>query len=211
MHQENLRQELLTEALKDIPFDGWSFKVVENAAFRLFNNKAYSEIAFPEGVKDLISYFIDNINKELEEKIKATDLTKLKVREKIFLIVKTRLELLKHHKIIIQKLLSYLSMPQNISFSTKLLWCTADQIWYLADDKSVDYNYYTKRTILAGVYSSTILYFISDSSENNEQTWEFLSRRIEDALKIGNIKKCKDNVLDIAKKIPFVRMAFYKD
>ena len=49
-------------------------------------------------------------------------------------------------------------------------------------------NWYTKRATLAGVYSSTVLYWLGDDSEGHEATWAFLDRRIENVMQIEKMK-----------------------
>ncbi len=61
-------------------------------------------------------------------------------------------------------------------------------MWYAAGDTSTDFNFYTKRATLAGVYSSTLLYWLNDRSPGSEATWGFLDRRIDDVMKIEKLK-----------------------
>jgi ubiquinone biosynthesis protein COQ9 len=68
------------------------------------------------------------------------------------------------------------------------LYKTVDAMWYAAGDTSTDFNFYTKRATLAGVYSSTLLYWLNDRSEGDDATWAFLDRRIDDVLKIEELK-----------------------
>src|SRR5712671_1257964 len=63
-----------------------------------------------------------------------------------------------------------------------------DAMWYAAGDTSTDFNFYTKRATLAGVYSSTLLYWLADRSPGSEATWGFLDRRIDDVMKIEKLK-----------------------
>ena len=70
----------------------------------------------------------------------------------------------------------------------RLLYKTVDAMWYAAGDTSTDFNFYTKRATLAGVYSSTLLYWLNDRSEGNEATWSFLDRRIEDVMRFEKWK-----------------------
>jgi ubiquinone biosynthesis protein COQ9 len=58
-----------------------------------------------------------------------------------------------------------------------------DTIWHAAGDRSADFAWYTKRAILAGVYSATLLYWMRDSASEAE-TLDFLDRRLADVLKI---------------------------
>ena len=65
---------------------------------------------------------------------------------------------------------------------------TADHIWRALGDTSEDYNWYTKRATLSGVYSSTVLFWLGDDSLDHHATWEFLDRRIDDIMQIEKIK-----------------------
>jgi ubiquinone biosynthesis protein COQ9 len=80
------------------------------------------------------------------------------------------------------------SLPQNAALGAKMIWETADAIWTALGDTSDDVNWYTKRATLAGVYSSTVLYWLGDDSEGRAATWAFLDRRIEDVMRIEKAK-----------------------
>ena len=67
-------------------------------------------------------------------------------------------------------------------------------MWYAAGDTSTDFNFYTKRATLAGVYSSTLLYWLNDRSPGGEATWGFLDRRIDDVMKIEKLKSAGEVV-----------------
>lgn len=51
------------------------------------------------------------------------------------------------------------------------------------------FNWYTKRASLAGVYKSTEIYMLQDNSEGHENTWEFLDRRLEDLVSLGKFAR----------------------
>ena len=79
--------------------------------------------------------------------------------------------------------------------SNKTLFKIADEIWFLAGDKSTDYNYYTKRIILMNIYAITFSFFVFDNSKDLERTKKFLDREISAVLKFGNLKnKLKKNI-----------------
>jgi ubiquinone biosynthesis protein COQ9 len=75
-----------------------------------------------------------------------------------------------------------------VPLALRLAAATCDEIWYAAGDRSVDFNYYTKRGLLAPVYASTVLYWLADTSEGSTDTWGFLDRRIADVLKIPRLQ-----------------------
>lgn len=60
-----------------------------------------------------------------------------------------------------------------------------DDIWHAAGDKATDYNWYTKRGLLASVYTATELYMLTDYSPGYADTWDVLDRRLEDVVKLG--------------------------
>jgi len=82
-----------------------------------------------------------------------------------------------------------MSLGENIPASISELAKLSDEIWYLAGDESADTSWYTKRTMLSGVYASTELFMTTDKSPGFEATWEFLDRRLEDVVDIGNIAR----------------------
>ena len=69
----------------------------------------------------------------------------------------------------------------------KLLYRTVDAIWYAAGDNATDFNFYTKRALLAGVYSSTVLYWLNDKSAGCADSWSFLDRRIDEVMQVPKL------------------------
>ena len=79
-------------------------------------------------------------------------------------------------------------MPQNVPTALKSGWRTADVMWRIAGDTSTDYNHYTKRLMLGGVYSSTLLVWLDDQTPGFSETASFLDRRIDDVMRIEKLK-----------------------
>jgi ubiquinone biosynthesis protein COQ9 len=84
--------------------------------------------------------------------------------------------------------------PENVPYSVKHLAELSDEIWFLAGDNSSDLNWYSKRMLLAAVYSSTELFMTTDTSDNFENTRDFLKRRIKD---VGRVGKSASNLKNI--------------
>jgi ubiquinone biosynthesis protein COQ9 len=70
----------------------------------------------------------------------------------------------------------------------KLGWHSADVMWRLAGDTATDYNHYTKRAILAGIYAATLAVFADDTSEGKVDTHAFLDRRIDGIMRFEKAK-----------------------
>ena len=79
-------------------------------------------------------------------------------------------------------------MPQNLARTLQIGWHSADLMWRLAGDTATDYNHYTKRAILMGIYSATLAVFVEDESEGKAETRAFLDRRIEGVMKFEKAK-----------------------
>jgi ubiquinone biosynthesis protein COQ9 len=131
----------------------------------------------------------------------------MKIRSRIHSLVMLRISLLQHEKNISRKLLATLSTPAYFSFSAKRVWKTADIIWRLAGDSATDFNHYSKRALLSGVYSSTLLYWLQDESEKYCKTVTFLERRIAEVISFGQKSKtARDNIKDFFP--PILKQAF---
>ena len=182
---EDLRRRLLEAALTHAAFDGWSPLLLRRAAADIDVSQAEAENTFPRGARDLLEYFSNETDRAMLDALEQADLESLKVRERVSLAVQTRLGLMLPHREAVRRGLSFLALPQNAALGTQLLWRTADAIWWAAGDSATDHNYYSKRTLLVGVYSSTLLVWLDDQSEEQSDSKAFLERRIDGALKIG--------------------------
>ena len=197
------KSQFLKLALQEVPFSGWTLELLGNIEGKMHLDPGYSLILFESGIKDLVMFYEQSKDLEMLDKL-ALNKDELRIRDKIALAVRTRLEI--SNKAVVEKLLKFYSHPLNMGLGLKSAWNTADKMWYFAGDESTDYNYYSKRLLLSGVYSSTLIYYISDDSKQNHKSWEFLDKRIASVLKIGNIKNIPKFFTKIKNKIPFIRL-----
>lgn len=183
-----LRGDLIQAMLPHVPFDGWSEAALKRAAKGLGVDPDIALLSFPEGVSDIIKGYLDFELEQFRAILAAQDLSELKIRERIALCVRLRLELAADHKEASLRAARYLSNPKNTTIAAQHLWRIVDLMWRAAGDSSTDFNYYSKRAILSGVYSSTYLFWLSDHSEDHQESWAFLDRRITDVMKIEKAK-----------------------
>ena len=183
-----LKDKVLDAVLGQAPFDGWTRAAIDSAVRSGAVTRDEASLAFPGGVIDMIAWHSLRADRQLVEEMERRGVSSMKVRERITLGVRTRLEQNVQHREAIRRALALLAMPFNGLLASKLLYRTVDAIWYAAGDTSTDFNFYTKRALLAGVYSSTLLFWLNDRSENFTATWAFLDRRIEDVMRIEKIK-----------------------
>ncbi len=182
--QEKIKDSILQQAIKIVPFEGWSNEMLRQASVKAGFDENMAELVFMNGAIGLLDYYLEDLDQKMIEKIRELPVDKMKVREKIKQAVVIRLNLMK--KPVASKTVSFLALPFNIPSAMSFTWRTVDKMWYEAGDTATDFNHYTKRTLLAGVYSSTLMYWLNDDSKDNQKTWEFLDRRIEDVLKAGS-------------------------
>ena len=146
---------------------------------------------FPGGAAAAVDAFADWADRHMESRIDKPALDAMRVRDRITLTVRTRLEVLEPYCEELRQEAKYLL--RNPVLAPKLVWRTADRMWRLAGDTATDFNHYTKRTLLSGVLASTTLCWLGDETHDHEATWEFLDRRVENVMQIGKaIGKAKD-------------------
>jgi ubiquinone biosynthesis protein COQ9 len=183
------KDRILEAALMDVPFDGWSRQTLAKAARDLGLDPATVRRLFPRGGDDLLAWLEDWADRQMLARLEAQDLGRLKIRERIAAAVRARLEVLAPYREAVRRALAARALPQNAVDGTRAVWRTVDRMWAVADAKRDDgLDYYTKRGLLAGVYSSTLLYWLEDHSEGFEDSWAFLDRRIEDVMSIGELR-----------------------
>jgi ubiquinone biosynthesis protein COQ9 len=170
---ESSQQKILNYCLKNCIFDGWNTELLNNASISAGLEQNYHKILFPGGVADVLEYFTLIVNQQMEA---GVNLAGLGTTKKVQACVEYRLELLKPHKAALKSILKeYAKRP---ALALKCAYSAVDSIWRISGDTATDFNFYTKRTLLAGVYTSTIWKFLDDDSPNHTQTKEFLAARL---------------------------------
>lgn len=182
-----IKTAILEAALPNIPFDGWTMAALENAAAAAGYSAAMVTSVFPQGVKDAMAYLSHWADAKMLQSLKKTNPVSMRIRERIALAVRTRLEILAPHKEAERLAIAFWMRPLRKWEAGKLVWKTADAIWIWAGDTATDYNRYTKRGLLSGVLTATTLYWLNDQSAGHADSWAFLDRRIDNVLSIGKI------------------------
>ncbi len=188
MTLDELRVALAPDIAASAIFDGWNETALLAAADMAGADPDVAKLAYPGGAMDMISAWIENIDAQMEAEWPAEKLAELKIRERIRELVAFRLKAVDGLDEALRRALSIMAMPHNAPASLKIGWNSADLMWRLAGDTATDYNHYTKRTILAGIYSATLAVFVNDDSEGKEATYAFLDRRIDGVMKFEKAK-----------------------
>ena len=188
MNLDELRAALADALPRHAAFDGWSDKALAMAANDLGVPPERARIAFPGGQAQMIDAWFDSIDRAMLAAFPPDRISAMKIRERIGGLILFRLEAIRPYREALRRALAILAMPQNAVRGAQLGWRSADRIWRLAGDAATDFNHYSKRTILMGVYGSTTLVFLDDESEDMAHTRAFLDRRIGDVMRFEKFK-----------------------
>lgn len=200
------KESLLTATLKHVPFDGWSSAAFSAGIKDTQMNADRAATLFPRGIADVATYFGESVAAKLEVSLDGLADREPSVRRRIATGVRNLIMLFADHREAVRRL----PPPHNPAAG---LYRITDVIWRAAGDRSTDYNFYTKRGLLAGVVTATYLYWLDDESEDFAETWTFLDRRIENVLRIqmlrGRLEKAGRRLgmpLDAWRKSPLGRI-----
>lgn len=198
-HLAEVRARILETALPNVAFDGWTSRLLRDAAEQAGVSAGEARLAFPGGVLDLVDYFLADGDRRMAEALAHEEVATLKIRERITLAVRTRIEVDLHSREAMRRAITLLALPSSGTLGARTLYRTVDAIWRAVGDTSADFNFYTKRATLAGVFSAVTLYWFADESEGYAKTWDFLDRRIEDVMRF---ERAKAGVKRVAAKLP---------
>jgi ubiquinone biosynthesis protein COQ9 len=179
-----IRDTLLDATLAHVPFDGWTETAITAGAKDIDIDEATAHRAFPGGALSALEYFNARADRAMIAALADHETAPPRLRDRVALAIRLRLEANAAHREAIRRGLAYLALPQNAPVGAKCLYRTIDAVWHAAGDMSTDFSFYTKRALLAGVYSATVLYWLNDASEGFARSWAFLDRRIDEVLRV---------------------------
>lgn len=185
---DEIRAALAPLIADNAAFDGWTQEALTLAADQAGVDQDIARLAFADGAVAMIDAWFAHIDGVMTIAVPAAALDQMKVRAKITALVEARLAAVADNREALRRALAVLAMPQNIARAARLGWRTVDLIWRQAGDTATDYNHYTKRTILGGVYAATMTVFLDDESEDWADTRAFLARRIEGIMRFEKAK-----------------------
>ncbi|HQU01060.1 MAG TPA: COQ9 family protein [Acetobacteraceae bacterium] len=179
--------DLIDALVPLVPLQGWTMSSLRQALADLGHDPADAPLIFPGGAAEMIEYWSSLTDRRMSEAAIAADLAAYRTPGRVRAIISLRLELLRDHKTAASRALAILALPDTAALAARLTARTVDEIWHAAGDKSADFAWYTKRALLAGVYGSTLLYWLRDSSFDDEPTLAFLDRRLANVAQIGKL------------------------
>lgn len=185
---DELREALAPEIAANAAFDGWGKEALELAADALGIDRDVAALAFQGGAVEMIDAWFAHIDRQMLTDLAPETLAGMKIRQRIIALVEARLMAAAPDREALRRAVGVLALPQNLGTAARLGWRTVDRIWRAAGDTATDYNHYTKRAILLGVYGATVTVFLDDESEDYADTRAFLGRRIDGVMRFEKAK-----------------------
>ena len=185
---ESLRLKLALPVGEHAAFDGWNGKAVDSAAAQIDVDLAQARLAFPKEQPAMVDAYIQGVDAAMAAHFTPKKIAAMKVRDRIRALIWYRLEVMAPAREAVRTGLSILAMPLNVPLALRIGWRSADLMWRIAGDTATDYNHYTKRLILSGVYASTLLVWLDDHSEGWSESAAFLDRRLAGVMRFEKWK-----------------------
>ena len=182
------RRAILDRALVIAAFEGWTVSTLRQAAEKAKLPKGAEDLYFPDGPLELISFWAEELNHAVEQTLGGLDLASMKIRDKVTAGVVARMEALSGHEAAAKRAAARLTLPDALGQGPAQIWAAADTIWRAIGDTSTDANYYSKRTILSGVISSSLMAWLSDSAVDKAAGRAFIDARIANVMQFEKAK-----------------------
>lgn len=193
------RDAALEAMLPHVPFEGWGIPALRHALHDLGANPEDATLLFPGGVPEMIAAFSDLTDRRMAAEAATQDLAALRTGARVRALVALRLRLLAPHKEAVRRGLAALALPfgpfGRAPTAARCTARTADAIWHAAGDTSADFNWYTKRALLAAVLASTTLFWLAQHDEDDAATLAFLDRRLAGVAAFGKLRGRCDGLL----------------
>nr|CAD7411344.1 unnamed protein product [Timema poppensis] len=205
-YEQNIKENILTASLPFVHNFGWT----KNALSAGAESIGYAGVAhgmFPREGAELVLYFCTSCNKKLAEQMKQQTENSgtgpnIHLKPSVFIqdAVEARLRMITPYIDKWPQALGIQTLPPNVPASLANLLTLVDDICYYAGDRSIDFNWYSRRVALAGIYKMTELCLIQDKSEDYQNTWRFLDRRIKDVTHLHGYLHQSEEFSQVAKE-----------
>jgi len=182
------RAAVLAEALRLALGAGWTPAMLAEAGQAAGEGEAELRLLFPSGLSDLLLAYSQSLDQVMIETLAAAPLETMKIRERIKLGLKSRIEAIAPHLDAGRRAAALFLLPPYAPFGLRLALRTVDALWRAAGDTSTDFNFYTKRALALGVYLTTVLFWFRDETVDKEASWHFLDQRLSDVMVIEGAK-----------------------
>ena len=175
------RDTALRAMLPFIATHGWRRAALVAAGY----DRLDAELLFPGGTADLLDAWCDLSDRDMLAAAMAQGVADLRLSQRVRSLITLRLANAGAHKDAVRRAMGLFARPRYAALAARCVARTVDAIWHAAGDTSADFSWYTKRAILAGVWSSTLLFWLG---ADDEATLAFLDRRLAGVARIGKLR-----------------------
>ena len=134
------------------------------------------------------SLFFEDLDKRFLTEIKSKINMITKTNEKISFLLNKRFQVEKKNKDLIKKFFIHLIKDNNSSKVLTYIYSVSDIMWKYANDRSVDFNFYTKRLILSSVYLKILIFSFYKDNLTQKDLNEEISKSMEHVKLISQFK-----------------------
>jgi len=178
------RQEILAAALPLVAKHGWTEETLAAGAASL-GFPAVAHGMFGRGAIELVEYAMAQIDAAWVAELEARqdELASLpSSRERLERAIRWRLRLIAPYLAQWPQALALGLSPHNLETTARGLAEVADELCVTTEKEEgmVLTNWYAHRATVCSVYVATELFFLTDYSEDYQDTWAFLERRLRD-------------------------------
>jgi ubiquinone biosynthesis protein COQ9 len=175
------RDAAIDALLPLVPEHGWTVPALKRAA------GPNADLLFPGGPVEMIECYIDLADRRMTAGA-ASVLPSQRLSQRVRTLIAERFAQAAPHRVAVRRAFAVLSQPGNLATAARCTARTVDEIWTAAGDGSADFSWYTKRAILASVYSATLLFWLGDRT-GGEATLAFLDRRLAGVARFGKLSR----------------------
>ncbi len=204
MTENSFKKYLMTQMLDHVSEFGWTWdallKAAKTAKKAKYSNKEELQTLFENKISNIIGTFNDKLDEDMYVIFNAESDEKLGTTATVKALILSRLKASENYKSIIKTSLFFMAQPRNAYDAFNQVMNTSNKIWEIAGDTSSGRNFYSKRLILSGVYSSTLAHWLAKETRSIEESEDFLDRRLDDVKNIGKISKQSIEVFEKTKR-----------
>lgn len=189
------RDAAIRAMLAHVPFDGWTQLALERALADLGGRPGGAAMLFPGGAGDMVAVYCDLADRMMVADAAPGLAGEASLTRRVRLLVAARLAGQRGNREAVRRALAVLALPRHAGLAAGCLARTVDAIWLAAGDRAADMSWYSKRFILAGVYSATLLFWLHNDNDE-AASLEFLDRRLAGVAALGGVGRRLGTVRD---------------
>ena len=202
--ENSLKKNLMMKMLDQVPNLGWTWNALHEAAKtakKVKNpNKEELQTLFENKISNIIGTFNDKLDEDMYVIFNAKRDKEVGTTDTVKALILSRLKASENYKSIIKTSLFFMSQPGNAYDAFNQVMKTSNKIWEIAGDTSSGGTFYSKRLILSGVYSSTLVHWVAKEIRSIEESEDFLNQRLDDVKKFGKLSKQSIEVFEKTKR-----------